>query len=571
MRAYDVASVESHWNAKWEEAQVHVARLRPAGRKYYVLDSTPFPNGSLHLGHVRTYSLGDMTARYQRLRGRCVLYVTGFDSFGLPNEMAATEAGISPDVYTADCISRMTGQLRRLGVSYDWSKAWNTCDPDCYRWTQWLFLELFEAGLVERCSAPQDWCPRCESTLARLQVEEGVCWRCGQVPETRRLTQWVISLGRYSARLRSSLEDLDLWSDRAKAILRSDGGRRRGDVEEVDPRLDDWLVSRQRSWGTPIPMVHCAGCGIVPVPRDELPVLLPVHAGAPYASGPLRHWAEFVRTSCPKCGGAARRDTDTLDCFFDDTWCFLVPFVCVVDGPGFAPDRYRGWLPVDIFQSGYDAIRYLHLYRFLGAVLHERGILEDAEPVRCFMGNDLVLADGRKMSKHLGNAVSPQGLLEEFGADALRVAMYWAGNPQRPMEWRRAGIEKAAAFLDASYRLVASAGSLPRSKEGVVSKAAQNLRRTCTKDVARVAAFIEAYRPNAATEVLADLRKRIEAFAERRVPTGRIGGADGGVLAEVIDDYVVALSPFAPHVAEECWAVLGHDRMVCQGSWPGGR
>ncbi|MCZ6870233.1 MAG: class I tRNA ligase family protein, partial [Gammaproteobacteria bacterium] len=425
MRAYDFHELERRWRAAWERSHCHQAPEAPVGPKYFIHDAAPFPNGPLHLGHVRTYLLGDVMARYQRLRGRCVLYLTGFDAFGLPIELAAEEAGLSPPQLVAQCIGLMTRQLKELGISYDWSRVPRTCDPDCYRWTQWLFLELLEAGLIERRTARLHWCPRCRTTLARIQVEDEGCWRCGSRVTQRAFPQWFVAISHYSDRLHRTVEDLDQWSNRSKRMLRGFFDTNGRADRSHGNRAHEWLVSRQRSWGTPIPIVYCACCGVVPVPREDLPVCLPETLDWTNGSGALARCESFRETSCPRCGGSARRETDTLDCFFDDIWCFLQPLVTLGRSPGFTRENLGDWLPVDCAQSGLDTCICFHLYRFLGRFLHDRGLLHDPEPIRRFVGNEMVLAGGRKMSKHFGNAVSPESIVREHGADALRVAMLW--------------------------------------------------------------------------------------------------------------------------------------------------
>ncbi len=576
MRSYDVRKTEARWQRVWEDAGCHRAPRLPGPTKYFVHDSAPSPNGPLHLGHVRTYVLGDMTARYQRLLGKSVLYHTGFDAFGLPIELEAIEQAISPRRLVEQSIETMTRQLKQLGISYDWSLIPTTCDPACYRWTQWLFLEMYDAGIVERREAPVSYCLRCETTLARLQIEEGCCWRCGSEVGTRQLRQWFIATSSYTRRLRDSLEKLDQWSRRAKNMVAGLLDETLDARESRSGRLGDWLVSRQRSWGTPIPLIHCDRCGVVPVPRSQLPVVLPEDLDWGSGSGALSRNERFTNTTCPVCQGSARRETDTLDCFFDDTWCFLQALTLRAKCPGLTRENLLGWLPVDRYQSGFDTIVYLHLYRFLGLFLQEHGILDDPEIVRSFLGNELVLSRGRKMGKHLGNAISPHEILETFGADALRVAMLWAAGPQRAVEWEQDLLEKAAAFLDSIHELVRSVlegehpGPSVRPPSGG-SRAAQSLQATGARTVERVGRFIEECRPNAAIEDLATLGRAIGRFAERRVRTGRLTLSDVVVLDQVTGDLLIALAPFAPHLAEECWAMLGNESLVCCARWPAGR
>jgi leucyl-tRNA synthetase len=387
--SYDFRSVETRWQHLWDRHGCFRAPSEPTPPRFFNYDSGPFPNGDLHLGHVRTYVLGDMTARYQRLLGKAVLYCTEWDSFGLPNELAALEQGISPREFTRDCIKRVGSQLRRLGISYDWERVPDTSDPRYYRWTQWLFLHLFDLGLVERCEAELPWCGGCRTALARMQVIDGACWRCGTAIELRRTRQWSIALSRFSDRLLRTLNDLDQWSPRAKNLLRGfiagESGKRR--------HVRDWVVSRQRSWGTPIPIVHCDDCGAVPVLESDLPVILPDDLDWSLGSGALASCAAFVETACPACDRPARRETDTLDCYFDDIWCFLAAAAPLGPDFAFAAGDFP-WMPVDRFHSGYDTFFYLHLHRFLGLLLAEAEILSVAEPIRSYIGSRSAATSG---------------------------------------------------------------------------------------------------------------------------------------------------------------------------------
>lgn len=444
--------MESRWRDAWEKAGCFRAPDHPRGEKYFNYDSGPFPSGPLHMGHVRTYVLGDMTARYQRLLGKSVLYCTEFDSFGLPSEMAAIASGTDPGSYNERCIALMTNQLRLLGISYDWERVSTTSDPAYYRWTQWLFLKLLGLGLVERRQADLNWCDTCRTTLARIQCEGGRCWRCHKPTGTRSMLQWFVKLSVYSHHLREGLDELEAWSTMSKKLLTSFIGKGLPPTESGRSQVHDWLVSRQRSWGTPIPLVYCSACGWVPVPEDELPVRLPDELDWSQGAGSLASCAEFIETICPVCGAPARRETDTLDCYFDDIWCFMA---CLVPMERFSFTRadLASWMPMDRFHSGLDTFFYLHLHRFLGAVLCEEGILGSREPIRSYLGHEMVVLNGRKMSKHLGNTISPRAILRKYGADTLRVGILWAASPQRRIAWDRELPERANAFLDGVWDL----------------------------------------------------------------------------------------------------------------------
>jgi leucyl-tRNA synthetase len=546
LRSYDVHAVETRWQHRWEHRRCFEAPDEPGDARYFNYDSGPFPNGDLHLGHLRTYVLGDMTARYQRLLGKNVLYCTEWDSFGLPNELAALEAG----------------------VTHDWDRVPDTSDPGYYRWTQWLFVQLLEMGLIERTQADLPWCGSCETTLARMQVIEGACWRCATPVEPRRRPQWSVKLSRFSDGLLETMKRLDGWSARSINLLRGFIAGGSGERNHVR----DWVVSRQRAWGAPIPMIDCDACGSVAVPATDLPVLLPEELDWSLGPRALASCATFVETACPTCGRPARRETDTLDCYFDDIWCFLAAAADRSAEFSFASKDFE-WMPVDRFHSGYDTFFYLHLHRFLGLLLAECGILADAEPIRSYLGHDMVLADGHKMSKHLGNARFIGPLLNRYGADALRVAVLWAANPNRPVQFTDAMPARASAFLDQLYGLYsACAGRIDAADAKGAAEASTRLagqvRRNADSALERVAGFIDDYRPRAALDVLEGLVKLVRHFALRRIESARLSPEDRAVLAGVLRDLGVAASPFAPHLAEECWRLLGGDPFVSLGRWP---
>jgi len=553
-RAYDPQVIEPKWRAAWDRAGCDRAPDLPDGSKFFNYDSGPFPNGSLHMGHVRTYVLGDVTARYQRLVGRCVLYATEWDAFGLPNELEARAEGTNPRSFTRRHVRQMRAQMRKLGISYDYSRIRNTSDPAYYRWTQWLFLVLVERGLVEKREAEVPWCPSCATALAAMQIERGACWRCGTGVETQRRPQWFVDLSRHAKSIERDLDALEGWSERARNGLRS--------AMANSGRTKAWLVSRQRAWGTPIPIVHCGSCGAVPVPREQLPVRLPDDLDGAQDPGEAR---------CPRCGGAARRETDTLDCFFDDVWCF---FSCLVpiDRPEvtvFPCAEIDAWMPVDRFHSGYDTLIYLHLHRFLARVLVESGYVRDAEPVRSYFGHDLVVNSGRKMSKHLGNAVSPAELLRLYGADATRVAVLWAAGPSRTLEWSGRHIGRAVEFLDEFYRLCLRFPTRGAGSSSLVTtRAATALERRTFEVFAEVARYIEDYRPNAALERLAGALKTIEGFLGPREDAGRLAPDDRTVVSGILRRFAIALVPFAPHLAEEASEKMGHPPFAVRARWP---
>jgi len=702
---YDAAAVEAKWQARWAQAGCFKAAARAAGGKFFNFDGGPFPNGPLHMGHVRTFTVGDVMARYQRMKGKCVLYAFEFDAFGLPNELAAEAAGITPQALTDANIRRMRAQMIRLGLSYDWDRVTVTCDPSYYRWTQWLFLKLRERGLLYRAAAELNWCPSCRTTLAHMQVEDGKCWRCETAVEQRSLTQWFVALSRYSAKLAEGLEAIEGFSPRVRNVLRGFLGatagieidfevaerpgarltafaageaagavpaylavapghpslatllppdaieaikariepssriRRREAAEvsldgadtaliAVEPgsglalpvfvaryvdgafatgieigcpgrvprdrafaerhgipmpagtapplrgraathyRVHDWLVSRQRAWGTPIPIIHCESCGEVAVPEEALPVRLP-DLPPRTAPGGLRAVSGFVETTCPKCGRPARRETDTLDCYFDVIWCFLSCAARLNEDFAFRAADFAQWMPVDWFHNGLDSFFYMHLYRFIGHVLHEAGLLAEPEPIRRYVGHDAVLLHGRKMSKHHGNVVAPDAILAAVGADVLRVQILWAANPLKSVEWTETGLKRAEQLLAEARRVVEHALrlGLPPPCAGASDLGSSPLQRAIDNAVRRVTEFLERYQYGGCLQEIQGLIHRLSDALERLEATGgdpRLRGTLSGGMGRLLR----LLAPFAPHLAEEMWERIGGGGLVATASWP---
>ncbi len=614
--SYDPHAIEARRQAAWRDREAFATPSVEADRpRRYIKPSAPFTSGNIHIGHVRSYSLGDAYARFQRARGEDVLFAFGFDAFGLPAELGAIDRGEAPSDWVARCAEHMTGQLRRLGYSFDWDRTFLSSDALMYRWSQWLFVTLLEAGLVYRGTGAVDWCDTCQTTLATIQVEDGECWRChnpvrlierptwylrisAHVPENDRRLGELVEGGRWDevalssqrfvlgrvdgvevdstgvdgARLTvftphaDALEqarfvlispkhpDIDVWvadprvreqleelrssglersSRDAGAIALIDTGRtlsaptgggslpvlispgvdgrfgatavfgvpecdRTDEViagrlsellgdsrpggeepssagepsatvqpfapregpsaprEAVRYKAEDFSISRQRSWGTPIPIVYCEGdCGIVPVPVEQLPVALPLDLVPTGAGNPLAERENFVHTTCPGCGGAARRETDTLDCHFDALWLW-VP-VCVPPAERerpldeiFALEDLRAWLPCERVVAGSDSGNFVFDQRIVTKALRDIGplaFLTDGEPFAGCLFHEMVISDGRKMSKHLGNVVDPDALVERYGADTVRLAVLYAARPQKTLNWSESAVLRAHRFL----------------------------------------------------------------------------------------------------------------------------
>jgi leucyl-tRNA synthetase len=697
----ETAALEAKWQKRWQESGCFKAGRREGAEKFYNFDGGPFPNGALHMGHVRTFVLGDVMARYQRMRGRDVLYCFEFDAFGLPNELAAEKLGVAPRALTAANIERMRAQMIALGLSYDWDHVHNTCDPRYYRWTQWLFLKLWQAGHVYRAEADLNWCPACRTTLAHIQVEDGKCWRCETAVETRSLTQWYVALSRFSARLHESLGRVEGFGPQVRKTLagfigaadgydielqvtgdpeltitafivagklaepaafvalaprhpavsagpvspESSGPLRRHTrnrpqehhgvwghdtgLEAVDPRtgrvlpvfaadhvdadfaggatlgfpasvardrafaeahgiaarcddvpvdtaaarkathfrVRDWLVSRQRAWGTPIPFVHCEKCGIQPVAEQDLPVRLPDVPAGGLRNG-LAGLDDFVTVACPACGGAARRETDTLDCYFDVIWCFLACSGRLDEGFAFRKEDFAEWMPVDWFHNGLDSFFYMHLYRFLGHVLHDMGVLDEPEPFANYAGHNVVSLDGRKMSKHHGNVINPDEVLRSAGADVLRVHVVWSANPNKGFEWSDDGLERARSLLklvwSLSERACSADGDPPADAcAAAETRASRALRASVKRTVRRSTGLLEKYQYSGVLTEIHRLTLVLKPAARDRSPAMRAAFRDG------CDSLIRLLAPFAPHLAEEAWSRNGQTTLLAaEPAWP---
>ena len=740
LSGYDPSAVEQKWQRLWEERGTNAftrEKLERAADPYYNLMMFPYPSAEgLHVGNIYAFTGADVHGRYQRLRGRTVFEPIGFDAFGIHSENFALKIGTHPMDLIPSNVRNFTRQLKRMGGMFDWNHALDTTDPAYYKWTQWIFLQLFEAGLAERKEAPVNWCPSCMTVLANEQVIGGACERCGTPVEQRRIAQWFFNITKYAQRLLDNLERLD-WSETTRKaqinwIGRSTGaqlhfpvvdaggaetgrsvevyttrpdtvfgatymvlspehplvhdvtddGRRvpvyayidkatrkdlvarqkadrtktgvptggfcrnpatgelipiwvadyvlmeygtgaimavpghdsrdfefarefdlpitrvvAGPDEDADTPLDeayvgpgrlvnsgrfdgtdvsesveavtawaaengwgearvnfrlhDWCISRQRYWGPPIPIVHCDACGAVPVPEADLPVELPrVEDFKPDDSGvsPLARVAEWYETTCPRCGGAARRETDVSDTFLDSSWYFLrYPSTDFDDRP-FDEEILRKWLPVDMYIGGNEhAVLHLLYSRFITMALKDLGHLDFEEPYDVFRAHGLIIADGAKMSKSKGNVIVPDPIIEEFGADTFRTYLMFLGPFEEGGDYRPQGIQGPFGFLHRLWDTVVSAGT---------GEPDADVERKVHQTIRQVTEQIPALGYNTAIAAMMECLNVI-----------RSGGRDA-VLAEV-EPLVVLVAPFAPHLAEELWERLGREGSIFEGAhWP---
>jgi leucyl-tRNA synthetase len=714
---YVPATIEERWQQAWREADAFATPTDgPRERAAYIFAACPFTSGSAHMGHIRSYSISDAYARYLRMSGHDVLFSIGFDAFGLPSEIGAIKNELTPQEWVEQCRARMHAQFDRLGYSFDWEREWVTSYPELYKWTQWLFLALLDAGLVYHAEGRVDWCDSCKTVLASLQVEDGRCWRCHEPVRLVERSQWYLGVDRYLAENESGIELLSGWNPAAVAAQRTMLGRIDGveldaatlegvaltvftphkdqiaratfvamspshpdidswaaddavrakleqvrragvqrdersaeaaqvvetgralgipgfsaplpvvitpavddrfghtavlgipDVDRTDAllaqrirpasafawklpsgrpelreaaryRARDFPISRQRAWGAPIPLVHCEQCGTVPVPQDQLPVRLPDDLRPTGEGNALAEREDFKACACPSCGGAGRRETDTLDCHVDGLWQWL-PFSVPAaerEHAMFTSEELRRWLPVHIVIWGADGGGSMFDQRMTAKFLRDRDVLPQlvyGEPHQRVLMHEMVHLDGRKMSKHLGNVVDPDALLERVGADTMRLAVLYAAAPTNVLTWTDQALQYCHRWLHNFWQYalprLEGVGDVPDPdpEEGAV-KLRGRLENWRGVAVRRVTENMEGLETHRAARNVMTLVERIRDF-ERRVLRVQeaLTPSDLAALQRALLDAVVMLSPLAPHVAEELWAAAGQEGLVCSARWP---
>ncbi len=749
---YNPQAIEARWQQYWLDHGTYEVDNDDSRPPYYVLSMYPYPSGPAHMGHVRNYTMGDLLVRYRTMRGDGVLSPIGFDSFGLPAENAAIQTGTHPRINTEANIEALSASLRRIGAAYDWRRVVRSHDPSYIRWTQWIFLKFYEAGLVYRGQAPVNWCPGCQTVLANEQVlPDGTCERSGDVVENRDMEQWFYRITAYSQELLDDLDDLE-WPNKVKVmqrnwIGRSEGaqfglpiadaeGKARTDVEPLHvfttrpdtgfgmtfavispehPRLDelttddrradvaafrsslagrseidrlssgdtldkrgiatggrvvnpftgraiplfaadyvlmtygtgaimavpgedqrdwefaevhgceiirtiqppddfdgqaylgdgpavnsgfldglhvteakaaaidwleaedlgerkvnyrlrDWLLSRQRYWGCPIPIVYCGGCGEQPVPADQLPVDLPDDVEfMPTGRSPLTTHEGFLAATCPSCGGAARRETDTMDTFVDSSWYFLRFTDPWCDDAPFDPAAVARWLPVDQYIGGVEhAILHLMYARFFTKAMADLGVAPSGlrEPFARLFTQGMIRLGGVKMSKSKGNLVAPEQILDDQGADALRLAHLQVKPPQEDVDWEDFGIDGCAKFLARVWRLAEpNSGLAAGARDGDPTEADVVVDKATHRLVARITDEYDRWSYNTAIAGLMEFTNLVYRWVQAD------DGPHGPTLDAALDGLLLVMAPAAPHVCSELWELRngGH---VHEESWP---
>ena len=752
--SYFPQEIEKKWQGIWEETKAFKTLDKSDKPKYYALSMFPYPSGRLHMGHVRNYTITDVIARFKKANGFNVLHPIGWDSFGLPAENAAMQHNADPETWTDENIKYMTKQLKMLGLSYDWDREVTTCKPDYYKWTQWLFLQLYKKGLVYKKEAAVNWCNQCGTVLANEQVIDGKCWRCDSVVEKKYLSQWFIKITEYADVLLEDLDKLPGWGDNVKTMQANWIGKSKGaifkfpvvdapsgekievpvyttrpdtvfgitylvvapeykDIEklttaenrdaveayranarkmseierlstervktgvplgthcknpfngEIFPlwtadyalveygtgavmavpthdtrdfdfakkynlpmkvviedkqnpsdckdaaytepgvlvnsgefdglknedakkaitkwavdkgfgefktqyRLRDWLISRQRYWGAPIPVVYCDKCGIQPVPEDQLPVMLPKDVDFSVAGkSPITTSKTFKDTVCPVCGGHATRETDTMDTFVCSSWYYLRYADANNADKCFDRETVNHWLPVDQYVGGIEhAILHLLYSRFFTKALRDCGLLDFDEPFKNLLTQGMVLKDGSKMSKSKGNTVDPDEIFENYGADTARLFILSDSPPARDFDWSDAGVEGCYKFLNRVWRLISTNQEninldyklnfpLEKSNDDLV-RVVHMAIKGITNDISNDFQF---------NTVISKYRELTNAIYDWQAKKSDLSDEDKNVLSFAIISLMKLMSPVAVHLTEEAWSELGGVGSIHEQPW----
>lgn len=766
--SYNPKEIEKKWQQRWDESGIYRTDMSDTARKFYMLTMYPYPSGNLHIGHWYAMAPSDAIARFHRMQGKNVFFPMGFDAFGLPAENAAIKHNIHPAKWTYQNIAHMTEQLRRMGPSFDWDHMVITCDPEYYKWNQWFFLKFYEMGLAYKQFAPVDWCPTCNTTLAREQVvgEERRCERCDTPVIRKELDQWFFRITNYADRLLEGLERID-WPERIKMmqtnwIGRSTGANirfpvegtseslevfttrpdtiygatfmvvapehpivdqittpeqraavdeyryqasRQSEIERLstekektgvftggyainpmtneripiwiadyvlmsygtgaimgvpagdqrdwefaqkyglpivpvvvpaggfdgeqtkayaDPgimvnsgpfngmvtlgkyrreewnealaaqygvsleegqpeaveeiiraleergvgeaavnyRLRDWLISRQRYWGTPIPIIYCDACGTVPVPYEDLPVTLPEDVDfLPTGQSPLKYHEAFLNTTCPRCGGPATRETDTMDTFVDSSWYWFRYLSPHNDQEPFDPSC-KDWLPVDQYTGGAEhAVMHLLYARFWTKVMYDMGLVENDEPFERLFNQGVILgANRQRMSKSRGNVTDPDALVAEYGADVVRTYLMFIGPWEMGGPWSDEGIEGLARFMQRVWDLVVTDPQVDPDAKPTPEEIAR-LRRRTHQTIARATEDYQNFSFNTMLATLMKFSNDLRDFKQTSV-------VNSAAWDEALETLLLLLAPAAPHITEELWERMGNDYSIHQQPWP---
>lgn len=553
---YDFRAIETHWQTVWQRDKTLNVRPKSSAPDVYILDMFPGPSGPLHMGHAKNYVIGDVITRYRIRQGDNVFHPMGWDAFGLPGEIAAIKQGVHPRDWTQQHIAIQKAQFQSLGIHHDWDCEINTSDPEYYRWNQWLFLKLYERGLAYQAEQAVNWCPHCQTTLANEEIIDQMCERCDTPVEQKILRQWFLKITAYADVLLESLKDLPEWPESIKMMQTHWIGRTEDPEKGTVFKLRDWCISRQRYWGTPIPIVHCDVCGAVPIAESDLPVRLPhIDHFTPDGQSPLSRVSDFVDTSCPKCHHPARRECDTMTGFVCSSWYFLRFTSPTEKAMPFDIDAVRRWLPVAHYIGGKEhAVGHLMYARFMTHFLKDIGLIPFEEPIKHLFNQGVVYKDGTKMSKSRGNVVSIEHMVKTYGADTARVFVLFATPPDRDMAWSDTGVEGIFRFLNRVYRLVTT------NNQPIGQRFNETLVRAIHRTICQVTTDLERLHYNTAISRLMELTNAIAQAMEKDISAMAIIQAKKTLVA--------LMAPFAPHLSEALWQHLGHTQSVHCSPWP---
>lgn len=748
---FNPQEIEQKIQQKWEEHATFQVTEDPGKEKFYCLSMFIYPSGTLHMGHVRNYTIGDVISRYQIMQGKNVLQPMGYDAFGLPAENAAIKNKIAPAKWTYKNIDAIRTQLKRLGIAYDWSREFATCKPEYYKWEQWLFTKMLEKGLVYRKNSVVNWDPVDQTVLANEQVINGKGWRSGAPIERREIPQWFFRITAYAEELLNDLDKLDGWPHQVKTMQRNWIGRSKGaeikfivkdkplvlevyttradtiygamfiaiaaahplakqaaeknpkikkfieecqhvkvaeadlatmdkqgidtgfkainpitkdempiwitnyvvmeygsgavmgvpshdqrdfefarkydlplkkvlegdydeqtqtqaycepgilinsdefngltteeaciaiteklkqnnlGQEKINYRLRDWGISRQRYWGTPIPIIYCEKCGDIPVPEKDLPVVLPEDVEFTDATSPLTQMPEFYETTCPKCGGKAKRETDTFDTFVDSSW-YYARFACYDQHNSMLDDRAKYWTPVNHYIGGIEhAVLHLLYARFFNKVMRDFGMLNSDEPFTNLLTQGMVLKDGAKMSKSKGNTVDPQSLIDKYGADTVRVFTIFASPPEQSLEWSDSGVEGAHRFLKRLWNFAhknqkcIENENITQEKSTMANEAwkqatpqQQETRHQIHSILKQANYDMEKLQFNTVISACMKLLNILYEISEENIITQQL-------IHEGFSIILRLLSPIAPHITQHLWKKLHYGKEILKAAWP---
>ncbi len=554
MKAYDHKKIEKKWQDDWESKKTYQTSEDLSLPKQYILDMFPYPSGEgLHVGHPRGYIATDVYSRMKRMQGYNVLHPMGWDAFGLPAENFAIKNKVHPRIAVEKNVARFKEQLSVIGFDHDWSREINTTDPKYYKWTQWIFLKMLEKGLAYESFEPINWCPVDKTGLANEDVEEdGTCERCGSKVEQRPMRQWVLKITDYADRMLADLDKLPNWPAGVKEAQKNWIGRETDENGKTTYKMRDWVFSRQRYWGEPIPVVHCDGCGVVAVPEKDLPVLLPeVESYEPTDTGesPLAGITDWVNTTCPKCGKDAKRETNTMPQWAGSSWYYLRYIDPQNTENLISKEKEQYWMSpegVDVYVGGDHATRHLIYARFWHKFLFDIGQVSTIEPFPRLEFLGFILApDGRKMSKRWGNVVNPDDMVERFGADAFRLYEMFIGPFENTVPWSTDGLVGTYRFLERVVKLS------QRLRDGSNNPAAHKIIH---KTIEKISSDIEAFKFNTAVSAMMVCLNDLE--------------KENDISVEQFKIFLELLAPFAPHISEELWHELGEKTSIHLSKWP---